>query len=371
MKRIIFTVTNDLNHDQRMLRICTSMSEAGFSVLLVGRKKKNSKPLSTQPYKQHRMNLIFEKGKLFYLEYNLRLFFFLLFSRFNLVCGIDLDSIVPCILISKLKGKKCVYDAHEIFTETPEVERRPAIKKIWLRVEKISVKRIVKGICVSDGLKDYFFQKYGKEFSVVRNFPTRLKTEALESARLQTVPSHANEKMILYQGALNEGRGLELLIEAMQSVNAKLILAGEGDLSESLRNSVRELKLENKIEFKGFVSPNELKLLTRKSYIGINLLEARSKNYYYSLANKFFDYTEAGIPSLNMNFPEYKKCNDEFEVSVLLDNLSVEKISESLNNLLNNEQLYHRLQANCLRAREVWNWNLEKEKLIKVFKEIS
>ena len=103
----------------------------------------------------------------------------------------------------------------------------------------------------------------------------------------------------------------------------------------------------------------------------IIILAAGFKNYYHSLANKFFDYTEAGLPSLNMNFPEYKKCNEEYEVSILLNELSVEKISEALTILLNNVQFYERLKTNCLQAREVWNWKLEKEKLISVFKALS
>lgn len=361
VKRVVFTVTNDLNYDQRMIRICNSMIEAGYNVLLVGREKKNSKPLIKQSFEQYRMKLLFEKGKLFYIEYNLRLFFFLLVHYFDLVCGIDLDSIIPCVWSGKLKRKPCLYDAHELFTETPEVERRPVIKKFWLKVEKYAVKRVSRGLCVSEGLANYFNNKYGKDFRIIRNFPTKanLKIEL------------KSQKIILYQGTLNEGRGLETLIQAMKFVDAKLVLAGEGDLSNQLRSQVKELNLENKVEFKGFISPSDLKMLTRLSYIGINLLEARSKNYYHSLANKFFDYTEAGIPSLNMNFPEYKKLNTEFEVAILVDSLEAEKISNSLNILLNNEQFYLRLKQNCLVAREKWNWEIEKEKLILAFKEIS
>lgn len=365
-KKIIFTVTNDLTYDQRMSRVCTELEIEGFDVLLIGREKKNSKPLSLGgEYQQRRMKLFFETGKLFYIEYNLRLFFFLLFHPFAIVCGIDLDTIVPCILVSKLKGKPCVFDAHELFAETPEVERRKSIQKFWLRVESFSVRRITKGICVSDGLKEYFFQKYEKKFTVVRNvpdkgFPVPRRNE-----------ENANHASIIYQGALNEGRGLEQLVEAMKMVEAKLTLIGEGDLSAQLRMLVKNLHLENKIEFSGFIEPNKLRQLTRNFSIGINLLEARSKNYYHSLANKFFDYTEAGIPSLNMNFPEYKKLNSEFEVSVLLDDLKIETISSALNRLLKDKELYNRLHQNCLLARQEWDWDTEKERLLEVYDEFK
>ncbi len=334
------------------------MQEAGYDVLLVGRKKSNSKPIIKQAFRQRRLNLFFEKGKIFYLEYNLRLFFFLLFHRFNIVCGVDLDTIVPCLIISKLKSKPCIYDAHELFAETPEVERRKSIQKFWKKVEKYAVTRIKKGICVSDGLKKYFEVNYQKEFSVIRNFPVSEKEISVTAK---------NKNQIIYQGALNEGRGLEYLIEAMKNVQGKLILAGEGDLSEQLRKQVKDSLLENKIEFKGFIEPSELKALTNQSTIGINILEARSKNYYHSLANKFFDYTSAGIPNINMRFPEYEKMNHEFEVSVLIDDLKPETISTAINHLLNDSGFYQKLHQNCLRAREEWNWGEEKNKLIKIF----
>ena len=161
------------------------MHDAGFDVLLVGREKKNSKPLQQQSFRQHRMKLWFEKGKLFYIEYNLRLFFFLLTKRFDIAYGVDLDTIIPCLWISKLKNKPCIYDAHEMFTETPEVERRASIKKFWLRIEKYAVTRIKKGICVSQGLADYFKSKYVRDFLVVRNVP--LKTELIEREKQEKI----------------------------------------------------------------------------------------------------------------------------------------------------------------------------------------
>lgn len=87
--KIIFTVTNDLVHDQRMIRICSTMTELGYEVQLIGRKQKKSTPISSQPYEQTRFRLFFESGKLFYVEYNLRLLIFLLFRKFDAICSID------------------------------------------------------------------------------------------------------------------------------------------------------------------------------------------------------------------------------------------------------------------------------------------
>src|SRR5688572_26752370 len=121
--KLLFAVTNDLTYDQRMQRICRSLSAWGYDVELIGRERELSVPLSSETFRQTRLNCFFSKGKLFYLEYNLRLLFYLLFTRFDAVCAIDLDTIVPVFIIGKLKGAKLIYDAHEYFTEVPEVVR--------------------------------------------------------------------------------------------------------------------------------------------------------------------------------------------------------------------------------------------------------
>src|SRR5947208_2955664 len=113
-----------------MQRICTSLSNAGYDVLLAGRKLRDSIPLKKENFKQERLRCLFNKGFLFYAEYNLRLFFYLLFVKMDAVCAIDLDTILPCYCASVMRGKKRIYDAHELFTEMKEIITRPSVKKI-------------------------------------------------------------------------------------------------------------------------------------------------------------------------------------------------------------------------------------------------
>jgi len=364
MPRIIFTVINDLTYDQRMHRICNSLANDGNDVLLVGRKLESSIPLSQEKFQQRRLSLIFSKGKLFYLEYDIRLFFFLLFKKFDIVCGIDLDTILPCYFISKIKNKKCVYDAHELFTEVPEVIRRPSIQSMWKRIEKFSISRIKNCYTVSNGIAEYFLQHYNRKFEVIMNMP--LKDEPDGNNKIDF-----SSPQIIYQGALNEGRGLEAMIEAMQQVNGKLILAGEGDLSSLLREKVTHLRLNDKIIFTGKRKAEELRELTKQSFIGINLLEKKGLNYYYSLANKFFDYVNAGVPQITMNFPEYKMMNQQFEVAALIDDLKTETLLSAIRRLTDEKDFYFRLRENCSHACEVWNWENEEQKLFLFYQSLK
>ena len=206
MKRLVFTVTNDLTFDQRMIRICTSLANAGYHVLLVGRKMKDSVPLKKMTFDQKRLHCFFSKGKLFYAEFNLRLFIYLLLTRFDLVCAIDLDTILPSLWVSVIRRKKRVYDAHELFCEMKEIVQRPAIYRIWKTIEKKTVPSFDLGYTVNEPIAKEFRKMYDREYGVIMNAPV-LRPLAIPEKK---------EKYILYQGAVNEGRSFETLIPAMK-----------------------------------------------------------------------------------------------------------------------------------------------------------
>ena len=174
--------------------------------------------------------------------------------------------------------------------------------------------------------------------------------------------------IILYQGVLNAGRGLETAIAAMQKIEgATLWLAGEGDLSQELRQLAKDLQVESKVHFLGYLSPKDLRLVTLQASIGLNLLENRGLSYYYSLANKAFDYVQAGVPSIQMNFPEYLALQEEHRVFYLINRLEVEVLVQAVEHLLGDNELYLALRENCKLAAVEWCWEREKEKLIAIY----
>lgn len=343
-----------------MQRICGSLAKAGYTVELVGRKRSASVALKPLAFKQTRLRCLFNKGKLFYIEFNIRLFLYLLFSRFDAACAIDLDTIAPVYYAGKLKRAKLVYDAHEFFTEVPEVINRPKVKATWEWVERKFVPKFDLIYTVSAGLAQLFGLRYNREVHIIRNLPQK-------SGDLNQHKESETEKYILYQGALNEGRGLEYLIEAMKDLDAKLLLAGEGDLSHPLRKQVQETGLGDKVQFLGYVEPNELKIITSKAWIGVNMLENKGLSYYYSLSNKFFDYVQAGIPQLCIDFPEYNFINNKYEVALLLENCTANEIKKGLERLMTDKSFYSRLQKNCEQCRQEMNWEKEEEKLLALY----
>lgn len=357
---IIFTVTTDLTYDQRMIRICTSLANAGYRVLLVGRKQQGSVPLTARPFKQKRLRCFFEKGKLFYAEYNMRLFFYLLFKKTDCICAIDLDTILPCYFISGMKRIKRVYDAHELFCEMKEIVTRPGIYKTWKRIEQYTVPRFPLGYTVNQPIADEFKKMYGVQYEVIRNI-----------ALLKEIkPVDKTEKFILYQGAVNEGRCFETLIPAFKNINCKLWICGDGNFMQQARQLVADHHLQDKVIFKGKINPDELAGITQQAYIGITLFDNRGLSNYYSLANRFFDYLHAGIPQLCVNFPVYADINSKLPVALLVDDISAANLASQLNNLLTNVVLYKELQQNCLQVRQMLNWQQEEKNLVQFYQHI-
>lgn len=359
MKRIIFTVTNDLNYDQRMHRIASSLSEQGFRVLLVGRKMKTSISIIQKPFSQKRLFCFFQKGPLFYIEYNIRLTLFLLFHSADIVCAIDLDTILPCYFSSIVKGQKRVYDAHELFTEQFEIIRRPLIQKIWSWIEKFSIPQFKNGYTVNTFISNKLFQQYDVQYKVIRNLP-----------QIYPLEKRINEGYILYQGSVNEGRSFETLIPAMQHVNAKLIICGNGNFYEQTKLLIKTYGLENKIEMKGYLPPDALRLLTQKAAIGITLFDREGLNQYQSLSNRFFDYMMAGIPQLCVDYPAYRTLNDQFGFAQLVSDTTSQTIASGLNKLLADPVLYAELQQNAIKARSVLNWKAESAELIRFYNDL-
>jgi glycosyltransferase involved in cell wall biosynthesis len=280
-----------------------------------------------------------------------------------MVCGIDLDTILPCYLVSKMKQKVCVYDSHEYFTEVPELLGRPFTKRVWEKIADFVLPKIKYCYTVGPCLADLFEKRYGVPYTVIQNVPFQ------QTTHYQPI---LNDKIILYQGALNAGRGLESAIEAMQQIEgATLWLAGEGDLSQSLRQQVDNQGLTHKVKFLGFIAPKDLPQLTAQATIGLNLLDNKSLSYYYSLANKFFDYIQHGVPQITMRFPEYEKICSEHHVAELIDDLSVKAIVDALKHLLNDNDYHNQLKINALNAAKIFNWENESKKLVQFFRKIN
>ena len=362
-KIAIVTVSNDLATDNRVNRTCNVLSESGYNVLLVGRKRKDSISLRRQNYRCKRLNLLFDKGGLFYSELNIRLFIFLLFSKVDLIFANDLDTLPAAFLAHKLKRKsKIVYDSHELFTEAPELEGR-FVKKIWERIEKLIFPRLTNIITVNDSIAEIFKSKYRKSIVVIRNVSEKFDWHELKSKKELGIPE--DKELIIVQGSgLNVDRGIEEAILAMQLINNTILLiVGDGDVIPNAKELVKAHKLETKVLFFGKRSYKEMMQFTRYASIGLALDKPKSLNYRFALPNKLFDYIQANTAVICSNLIEIQKIVEKYDIGVSVNEISPKSIANSINELLSNKEKLNQLKENCKIAAEIENWENEKVKL--------
>lgn len=354
-----------------MIRICTTLAQQGHTVTLVGRKLKQSAPLQQQAFIQKRLYCFFTKGPLFYAEHNFRLFFWLLFQKADCICAIDLDSILPCLFASQLKGSKRVYDAHELFCEMKEIVTRPSRYKMWKWIERFAVPKFKYGYTVCEPIAHEFVKMYGVKYEVVRNVPFSNGNGLKASGHVPPL-THTPLPLtfFLYQGAVNEGRSFETLIPAMKQVDVPLHIYGDGNFMEQTKELIATNHLQEKVLLKGKIKPNELKNITAEAYAGITLFENNGMSNYLSLANRFFDYIQAGIPQLCVDYPAYRQINDQFGIALLIPDTTEESIAKGLNLLLSDAVLYSQLKENCKQAAAILNWQEEEKILIQFYKEL-
>jgi glycosyltransferase involved in cell wall biosynthesis len=364
MKQVIISVTNDLVTDQRVHKVAMSLTSAGYSVKLVGRKLPAS-PTVSRSYPTYRMILLFNKGPLFYAEYNIRLFFHLLFSKAEILLSNDLDTLPANYLASKLKMKPLVYDSHELFTEVPELIERPKIQRIWLKIEELILPKIKYSYTVCQSLASYYNQKYDISMKVVRNAPMRKES-------VQWIPDINKKNIVLYQGSVNIGRGIDLVIKAMKFLeNVEFWVIGSGDVLNEMKDIARVKGVSDKVKFMGRIPFSDLVHYTHQAMVGISIEENRGLNYYYALPNKVFDYIHSGVPVLGSNLPEIASIIKNHGVGRIIENREPEHIASEIRAMMSDQESRKQWLKNLDKAKRELHWENEENILMELFNSIN
>jgi len=376
MQKAIVSVTNDLTTDQRVHRTCVALGKAGFEVLLVGRLRKSSLPLAPRPYGMHRMKLSFDKGPWFYANYNLRLFFFLMGHHTDLIVSNDLDTLAGCYTAARWKrlfgGKaSLLHDCHEYFRGVPELVGRKLTTRIWKTIEDYIFPKLKAVIAVNQSIARLYEQEYSLPVTVIRNVPFR--REAMNAADKSKFGIEPGDKVILYQGSVNVDRGLEEAIQAMKFLrtDAKLVIAGTGDVFEQIKQFAAEQNVKGKIIFLGQLPFQELHPITLMADLGLSIEKDVSLNYHYALPNKFMDYIQAGVPVLISPFPEMKAVVDRYFIGETIENHDPRYLAGRFDAMLMNTERLELYRQNLRRAADDLCWENEEKTLMGVLENLK
>ena len=366
MKRVILSVTEDLYTDQRMDKMSLFLHKKGFDVTLVGRCYGDSPVLEKRPYKTKRLRLLFRKGSIFYAEYTIRLLFYLLFKKCDLLVANDLDTLLPNYLVSKWRKKPLVYDSHEYFCGELSVVSKPISYKVWHGIEKFCFPKLKTVITVSQSIVDQYEKEYGIRPYLVRNIPPA--ATPLVTATRQSLQMPDDKTVLLLQGSgINEGRGGEEIVQAMQYLpDCHLFIVGNGTVLPQLKRMSAEMNLQDRITFVPRQTPENLFNYTSLADMGMAIDTDQSANLRFSLPNKIFDYIKAGLPMVVSNLVERARIVRQYKVGPIAESVTPEALAADVKEL-SDPELLAQCRENCKTAARELTWENEEKVLEQVY----
>ncbi|WP_439444369.1 glycosyltransferase [Listeria aquatica] len=399
-------VWNEFTNDARVLRECTALQEAGYSVYLIALKSKHKQPAiekREEGFQIHRVDdrilpfrtewlylialciaymaplvglvcafllLLFSKTKVRFLIRKLILISKMIIlgmkAKTDIYHANDLNTLFQGIICAKCKHKKLVFDSHEVNTSRSGYDSR-----IYQIAEKVFIRFPDCVIHENYTRAKYIRRIYGFTPEVIYNYPFFQEgIEKIDLHKKLNIPK--NEPILLYQGGLQVGRGLEKLLKAVPLIRyGTVVFIGDGKLKKGLIDEAERAGLANRVKFLDKVPVQELPLYTRSAYLGFQLLNNTCFNHFSAASNKLFEYMMAGVPVIACSFPEMKKIVKQERVGILVDSADPVSIANSVNELVENQELWREMKENALEARKIYNWDKEKIKFLAIYQKLS
>jgi len=361
-KTVFSAIINDIATDYRVQKTCDFLVQQDFFVEVYCREIPNSFTINKQ-YKIKKTKHWINNNFLFYAEYNIRLFLYLLFKKYDYIIANDLDTLPACFFASKLKKCELVYDSHELFSEGPELQGRSFVQGFWRKLEDFFLPKIKNAYTVSSSIVDFYNDKYQNQMGLIRNMPF-LNRDIQE----KEVSFPTKNKVVLYQGVLNPGRGIKPMIKALHFLNdVDLVIIGYGKVEQELKDFMFEQKMEDRVHFMGRVPNNVLPNYTKIADVGMVLEEPLGKSFEFSLPNKLFDYIHAELPIVSGDLIEINSIVNTYKVGLAVGNYEPKNIAKAVNDLLTNQELRQEIINNQKEAKKVLCWEREQQKLHQYF----
>lgn len=295
--------------------------------------------------------------------------FYLLKSRPDIVHAHDVNVLPTVWLASRLLGIPLVYDAHEISAEREGYRGR---RKFIACIEK-RLARGAQGVITTTEARAKFF---ARAYRIVRplilqNRPRYQKVVANNLIR-KNLALMDPWPIILYQGGLQSGRGLENLIESVTKVpECYLVFVGGGGEGQKLQKLAKELQIQERVKFIPTVALDELPGYTASADIGVQPIENTCLNHFTTDSNKLFEYVQAGLPVVASNLPEIRRIVKPNNLGILVPPGKLIPLIEALNELVQNVQKRNFFAQQALAASKFLNWEMQEQQLVDFYNAIS
>jgi glycosyltransferase involved in cell wall biosynthesis len=285
----------------------------------------------------------------------------------------DPELLFLALLIKLRIGTKIIFDIHEnvsvSFQDNLWIPNflKPLIKHAYSVIERSILKKFDALIIAENSYRKI----YGPKAQLVRNFPLLISKE-------MPVKNFESNLNFVYAGGIMERRGAVLMLKVFLNLLKKredLFFHIIGPivpqtLEKELLKIIKENKIENKVKLYGRLPLEEVYSVLKKCHLGFSLMKPIG-NYLESLSTKIFDYMLFGVVPIVSDFPIYKEYVQEPETGILVDYNDLPQIVAKVEEIIFKPELLKKMGLNGYKnVLKYWNWDIEKENLIKVYKDL-
>jgi len=376
-------ILNSARSDVRALRASKALAEAGMAVSIVDVESGGIQHREEEMHGVHVKHIVmptsfvttrFKRGA-FVTAARLLLkgAAELLRTRADVYHALDLPALPACYLAAALRRKPLIFEAYELPLDIlPEAEM--GISRRWLnrlvgRLLPVMLGRCAGIITVSPPLVDLLRERYGHpDVRLVRNVPPY--SPVVKSNRLrERLGLGLETRIALYQGYIQEDRGLETLVLAAQSLepNNVIVIMGKAvaETQAHLNDLIARAGVEERVRLLPPVPYEELLDWTSSADIGLVVLPIDySSSILLCLPNKLFEYLMAGLPVLASPLPAVREVVEKYDVGRVVTSTDPTIVGTAVNELLADEAALESMHHNSLEAaRRRLNWESEKAQL--------
>lgn len=289
-------------------------------------------------------------------------------SKPDVVHAHDVNTLPTAWLVSLLSKAPLIYDAHEISTSR---EGYASFRKLVGGVEKRLAPRAAGMITTTEARAKFFARAYGVPRPLVLQNRPRLASLPSSDRIRRELNLNNSWPIVLYQGGLQQGRGLELLIRAAAMVpRAWFVFIGGGRLEAELKALTRDLGVEDRVRFIPTVSLDELPLYTASADLGVQPIENTCLNHFTTDSNKLFEYVIAGLPVVSSDLPEIRRVVRSYELGRLVRPGDMHALAAAIRELVENSDLRGRFSRNACLAAQTLNWEAQESALLELYERV-
>ncbi|RIY41603.1 hypothetical protein CJP73_06425 [Neopusillimonas maritima] len=283
----------------------------------------------------------------------------------------DLSTLESAALAAQAHGAKLIYDSHELYCEQ---ELSSRVKRLWEKIEAAYIKQCSFVITINQSIAEELQRRYDlTSVKVILNAEVSDATLTYEKYFHSRYGLAFNEKIVLYQGTIDESRNIRVLIDAFRLLcnsNVVLIFLGAGKHVPRLRRLVMEYGINSKIYFHDAVPQEQLLSLTKSADVGIIPYLPTCLNNYYCTPNKLFEYIATGVPIIASDLPELRRFVNGYQIGEVCEMVCPKTVAVTLDSFFSDPKAYEYFKSNVREVSKLLSWDVEKIKLLSIYRNI-